>query len=131
AMEFLIQQNKRGAGDPENVAAPTGTISAKGRHVVVIGGGDTGGDCIGTATRHGAASVTQLEIMPQPPERENKALTWPDWPLKLRTSSSQEEGCDRDWAVTTRQAVGSNGRVKKLHCVHVDERMKPVAGTEF
>ena len=88
AMDFLTQQNKRVAGDPEEKAAPAGTLTAKGKHVVVIGGGDTGSDCIGTSNRHGAASVTQLEIMPQPPVRENKALTWPDWPLKLRTSSS-------------------------------------------
>ena len=92
AMEFLTQQNKRNAGDPEEQAAPDGTISALGKHVVVIGGGDTGSDCIGTSIRQGAASVTQLEIMPQPPVRENKALTWPHWPMKLRTSSSQEEG---------------------------------------
>ena len=98
AMEFLTQQNKRNAGDGEATAAPTGTLSAKGKHVVVIGGGDTGSDCIGTSNRHGAASVTQLEIMPQPPARENKPLVWPDWPLKLRTSSSQEEGCERDFA---------------------------------
>ena len=82
----------------------SGTISAKGKHVIVIGGGDTGSDCIGTSNRQGAASVTQLEIMPQPPEQENKALTWPDWPLKLRTSSSQEEGCERDWSVLTKRA---------------------------
>ena len=85
-------------------AAPGGTISATGKHVVVIGGGDTGSDCIGTSTRQGAASITQLEILPKPPEHENKALTWPDWPLKLRTSSSQEEGCERDWAVLTKRA---------------------------
>ena len=112
AMDFLTQQNKRGAGDDEATAAPEGgTISAKGKHVVVIGGGDTGSDCIGTSNRQGAASVTQLEIMPQPPERENKALTWPDWPMKLRTSSSQEEGAERDWAVLTKRAVGADGRL--------------------
>ena len=92
AMDFLTQQNKRVAGDDEARPAPSGTISANGKHVVVIGGGDTGSDCVGTSNRQGAASVTQLEIMPQPPERENKALTWPDWPLKMRTSSSHEEG---------------------------------------
>src|SRR5437016_4321248 len=91
AMDFLPQQNKRGAGDPEPVAAPQGTITAKGKHVVVIGGGDTGSDCIGTSTRQGARSVTQLEILPQPPLHENKALTWPNWPMKLRTSSSRSE----------------------------------------
>ncbi|HLY80116.1 MAG TPA: glutamate synthase subunit beta, partial [Caulobacteraceae bacterium] len=190
AMEFLTQQNKRGAGDAEDVAAPTGSISAKGKHVVVIGGGDTGSDCIGTSNRQGAASVTQLEIMPQPPEHENKLLTWPDWPLKLRTSSSQaeggepilakgkhvvvigggdtgsdcigtsfrqgalsvtnfeimpepplhenkpltwpnwplklrtssshEEGADRDWAVLTKRALGENGKVQALECVRVE-----------
>ena len=92
-MDFLTQQNKRGAGDDEaRATAGRGTITAKGKHVVVIGGGDTGSDCIGTSRRQGAASVTQLEIMPQPPEHENKALTWPDWPLKLRTSHAHEEG---------------------------------------
>ena len=122
AMEFLTQQNRRIAGDPEDVAAPDGTLSAAGKHVVVIGGGDTGSDCIGTSNRQGAISVTQLEIMPAPPERENKAMTWPNWPLKMRTSSSQDEGCERDFAVLTRRAVartagsrrwnapGSNGR---------------------
>jgi len=139
AMEFLTQQNKRNAGDAEAIAAPTGTISAKGKHVVVIGGGDTGSDCIGTSNRHGAASVTQLEIMPQPPERENKALSWPDWPLKLRTSSSQEEGCERDFAVATRRAIGKDGRVSALECVRLEwvvgddgrMRMQEVAGSEF
>ncbi|HEY5006554.1 MAG TPA: glutamate synthase subunit beta [Caulobacteraceae bacterium] len=140
AMDFLTQQNKRGAGDDEAVAAPDGgTISAKGKHVVVIGGGDTGSDCVGTSNRQGAASVTQLEIMPQPPERENKALTWPDYPLKLRTSSSQEEGAERDWAVLTKRAVGEDGRLTALECVRVDwtkgedgrMRMGEMAGSEF
>src|SRR5207302_6451387 len=120
AMDFLPQQNKRIAGDPEPVAAPAGTISARGKHVVVIGGGDTGSDCIGTSTRQGAASITQLEILPRPPDHENKAMTWPDWPLKLRTSSSQEEGCERDWAVLTRRALGANGQVGALECVRVE-----------
>ena len=120
AMDFLVQQNKRVAGDPEDKAAPTGTISAKGKHVVVIGGGDTGSDCIGTSNRHGAASVTQLEIMPQPPLKENKALVWPDWPLKLRTSSSHQEGCERDFAVQTKRAIGENGKITALECVKVD-----------
>ncbi len=136
AMDFLVQQNKRGAGDDEARAAPRGTLSAKGKHVVVIGGGDTGSDCVGTANRQGAASVTQLEVMPKPPETENKALTWPDWPLKLRTSSSQEEGCERDFAVLTRRAIGSKGRVEALECVRVEwvrgadggTAMKEVAG---
>jgi glutamate synthase (NADPH) small chain len=139
AMDFLTQQNKRGAGDAEERAAPQGTISAKGKHVVVIGGGDTGSDCIGTSVRQGAASITQLEIMPRPPEHEDKALTWPDWPLKLRTSSSQEEGCERDWAVLTRRAVGIDGRIEALDCVRVEwvkdasgrVQMQDVAGSTF
>jgi glutamate synthase (NADPH) small chain len=131
AMDFLTQQNRRLAGDAEDVAAPGGTISAAGRHVVVIGGGDTGSDCIGTSNRQGAASVTQLEIMPQPPARENKALTWPNWPLKLRTSSSQEEGCARDFAVATRRALGSAGAVEALECVRLDAAMTPIPGSEF
>jgi glutamate synthase (NADPH/NADH) small chain len=120
AMDFLPQQNKRCAGDNEERAAPRGTITAAGKHVIVIGGGDTGSDCIGTSVRQGASSITQLEILPQPPERENKALTWPDWPLKLRTSSSQEEGCERDWSVLTKRAVGEAGRVRELECVRVE-----------
>ena len=120
AMDFLPQQNKRNAGDEENRAASRGTISAKGKHVVVIGGGDTGSDCIGTSIRQGAASITQLEIMPKPPEKENKALTWPDWPMKLRTSSSQEEGCERDWAVVTKRAIGARGKIQELECVRVE-----------
>jgi glutamate synthase (NADPH/NADH) small chain len=139
AMDFLTQQNKRVAGDDELRAAPTGAISATGKHVVVIGGGDTGSDCIGTSNRHGAASVTQLEIMPQPPERENKALTWPDWPLRLRTSSSHQEGCDREFAVATKRAIGSNGRVEALECIRLEwvtgpdgrQQMQEVAGSEF
>ncbi len=139
AMDFLPQQNKRNAGDAEQVAAPDGTITAKGKHVVVIGGGDTGSDCIGTSVRQGAASITQLEILPKPPEHENKALTWPDWPLKLRTSSSQEEGCERDWAVLTKRATGTNGKVEALDCVRVEwvkgesgrMEMREMAGSEF
>ena len=119
AMDFLTQQNRRNAGDAETVAAPGGTLSAKGRHVLVIGGGDTGSDCIGTSNRQGAASVTQLEIMPRPPERENKLLTWPDWPLRLRTSSSQEEGCERDFAVATKRLIGRYGRVTAVECVRL------------
>jgi glutamate synthase (NADPH/NADH) small chain len=121
AMDFLTQQNKRVAGDHEaQVTAGGETISAKDRHVVVIGGGDTGSDCIGTSVRQGAASVTQLEIMPKPPDRENKALTWPDWPLKLRTTHAHEEGADRDWAVLTKRATGLSGKVEALECVRVD-----------
>ena len=134
AMEFLTQQNKRNAGDDELRAAPRGTLSAKGKHVVVIGGGDTGSDCVGTSNRQGAASVTQLEIMPKPPEKEEKALSWPHWPLKLRTSSSHLEGCDRDWAVTTKRAIGQNGQIEALECVRVewvDGKMQEVPGSEF
>ena len=128
AMDFLPQQNRRVSGEPAESGAP---ILAKDKHVVVIGGGDTGSDCIGTAFRQGALSVTNFEIMPEPPLRENKALTWPDWPLKLRTSSSHEEGAEREFAVNTTHFSGENGAVKKLHCVRVDEKFKPVAGTEF
>ncbi|MES2495089.1 MAG: glutamate synthase subunit beta [Pseudomonadota bacterium] len=134
AMEFLTQQNKRVAGDDELRAAPRGSLTATGKHVVVIGGGDTGSDCVGTSNRQGAASVTQLEIMPRPPEREAKALSWPNWPLKLRTSSSHDEGCERDWAVVTRRAIGSNGQLTALECVRVewvDGKMQDVAGSEF
>jgi len=99
--------------------------------VVVIGGGDTGSDCIGTSFRQGAVSVTQLEILPQPPEKENKELTWPNWPLKLRTSSSQAEGAARDFAVATTRFLGSGGKVEQLECIRLDGQMKPMPGTEF
>ena len=128
AMDFLPQQNRRVSGEPLSTNEP---ILATGKHVVVIGGGDTGSDCIGTSVRQGAVSVTQLEIMPKPPEKENKALVWPLWPLKLRTSSSHEEGAERDFAVMTSEFVGTNGRVKKIRCVRVDEKMQPVPGSEF
>ncbi len=128
AMQFLPQQNRRVSDEPLGNVVP---ILAGGRHVVVIGGGDTGSDCIGTSIRQGALSVTQLEIMPKPPVKENKALTWPNWPLKLRTSSSHEEGAERDFAVMTAKFTGENGRVTHLHCVRVDDRMKPVEGSEF
>ena len=139
AMEFLTQQNKRIAGDREDIAAPNGTLSAAGKHVVVIGGGDTGSDCIGTSNRQGAISVTQLEIMPAPPERENKAMTWPNWPLKMRTSSSQDEGCERDFAVLTRRAIGQDGRIEALECARLEWTAGPdgritmteVPGSEF
>ena len=133
AMEFLTQQNKRNAGDDELRAAPRGSLLATGKHVVVIGGGDTGSDCVGTSNRQGAASVTQLEIMPKPPEKEDKALSWPNWPLKLRTSSSHEEGCEREFAVLTKRVVGEND-VSGLECVRVewvDGKMQEVAGSEF
>ena len=135
AMDFLTQQNKRNAGDAEAMAAPNGsTISAKGKHVVVIGGGDTGSDCIGTSNRQGAANVIQLEIMPAPPERENKLMTWPDWPLKMRTSSSQEEGVERDFAVMTKRAIGNDGKLTALECVRVEfqgGKFTEVPGSEF
>ncbi len=134
AMEFLTQQNKRNAGDDELRAAPRGTLTAKDKHVIVIGGGDTGSDCVGTANRQGANSVTQLEIMPRPPEHEDKALTWPDWPLKLRTSSSHEEGVDRDWAVLAKRVVGEGGAVTGLECVRVEwdgGEMREIEGSSF
>jgi glutamate synthase (NADPH/NADH) small chain len=138
-MDFLVQQNKRVAGDDEARAAPRGTLTAKGKHVIVIGGGDTGSDCVGTSNRQGAASVTQLEVMPQPPEHEDKALTWPDWPLKMRTSSSHEEGVERDFAVLTKKAVGKDGRIEALECARIEwvknsdgrMAMQEVAGSAF
>jgi glutamate synthase (NADPH) small chain len=128
AMEFLPQQNRRVSDEPLANARP---ILATDKHVVVIGGGDTGSDCIGTSNRQGALSVTQIEIMPQPPERENKLLTWPNWPMKLRTSSSQEEGVVRDYAVATVRFEGEDGKVKELHCARADEKFQPIPGTEF
>src|SRR5712691_6318574 len=128
AMDFLPQQNRRVSGEPAPAGEP---ILAGGKRVVVIGGGDTGSDCIGTSFRQGALSVVNFEIMPQPPVSENKLLTWPDWPLKLRTSPSHEEGAERDFAVLTSKFSGENGAVKKLHCVRVDSKIKPVPGTEF
>ncbi len=133
AMEFLTQQNKRNAGDDEIRAAPRGSLTASAKHVIVIGGGDTGSDCVGTSNRQGAASVTQIEIMPKPPEKEDKALVWPDWPLKLRTSSSHEEGVDRDWAILTKRVVGEND-VTGLECVRVEwqgGQMQEIPGSEF
>ena len=129
AMEFLPLQNKVVAGDKVK-----DHISAAGKHVVVIGGGDTGSDCVGTSNRHGAASVAQFELMPQPPETENKALVWPYWPTKLRTSSSHEEGCERDWAVATKRLEGKGGKVEKLIAARVewkDGKMQEVPGSEF
>ncbi len=128
AMDFLPQQNRRVSNEPQAGGEP---ILANGKKVVVIGGGDTGSDCIGTSIRQGAVSVINFEIMPQPPEHENKMIVWPDWPLKLRISSSHQEGVEREFAVLTQKFSGENGRVKKLHCVHVDDKFKPVAGTEF
>ena len=131
AMEFLPQQNRRVGYEPVQSNDP---ITAAGKRVIVIGGGDTGSDCIGTSIRQGAISVTQIEIMPQPPEKENKLLTWPEWPLKLRTSSSHEEGAERDFAVNTVSLSGRNGVVESLRCVRVepkDGRFVPVEGSEF
>jgi glutamate synthase (NADPH) small chain len=128
AMEFLPQQNKVNAGDkfPKQ-------LRADGKHVIVIGGGDTGSDCVGTSNRHGAASVTQFEVMPQPPEEENKPLVWPYWPLKLRTSSSHEEGCNREFAISTKEFMGEKGKLTGLKTVHVemkDGKLTEVPGTE-
>jgi glutamate synthase (NADPH/NADH) small chain len=128
AMDYLPQQNRRIAGEPAGDMPP---ISAGRKHVVVIGGGDTGSDCIGTAIRQGALSVTNFEIMPKPPEKEDKLLTWPNWPLKLRTSSSHEEGAERDFAVMTQKFTGQHGQVQKLHCVRCDDKFNPIPGTEF
>jgi len=134
AMEFLPQQNRVVAGEQV-----PGQLSATGKRVVVIGGGDTGSDCVGTSNRHGAKSVTQFELLPQPPEHEDKPLVWPYWPIKLRTSSSHEEGCARDWAVATKRFEGRDGRVEKLVAARVEWRkaadgqmqMVEVPGTEF
>jgi glutamate synthase (NADPH/NADH) small chain len=128
AMDFLPQQNRRVSREPLGDVQP---VLAGGKHVVVIGGGDTGSDCIGTSIRQGALSVTNFEIMPKPPEKEDKLLTWPDWPLKLRTSSSHEEGAERDFAVATREFLGVSGRVKVLKCVRLDTKLKPIEGTDF
>ena len=128
AMDFLPQQNRRVGSEP---VGNVKEILAGGKHVVVIGGGDTGSDCIGTSFRQGALSVTQIEIMPQPPERENKPLVWPNWPMKMRTTSSQAEGAARDFAVNTVSFEGKNGHVTALNCVRVDEKFQPIAGTEF
>ena len=129
AMDFLPLQNKRVAGDP-NIPP----LTAAGKHVVVIGGGDTGSDCVGTSNRQGALSVTQFELLPQPPEHENKPLVWPYWPMKLRTSSSHEEGCERDWAVQTKSFKGEGGKVKTLVASRVefrDGKLHDVPNTEF
>ena len=128
AMEFLPQQNRVNAGDKVK-----GQISASGKHVIVIGGGDTGSDCVGTSNRHGAKSVTQFEVMPMPPEHENKELTWPYWPYKLRSSSSHEEGCEREFAIATKEFKGEKGKVTALKTVHVefkDGKFSEIPGTE-
>ena len=129
AMDFLPNQNKVVAGD-----TVANQVMATNKHVVVIGGGDTGSDCVGTSNRHGALSITQFELMPQPPEKENKELVWPNWPLKMRTSSSHEEGANRDWSITTKKLVGENGKVTELVGAKVqwaDGKMVEVAGSEF
>ena len=129
AMDFLPFQNKIIAGDKVS-----DQIKATGKHVVVIGGGDTGSDCVGTSNRHGASSITQFELMPQPPNQENKSMIWPYWPLKMRTSSSHEEGCDRDWSIATKSFVGEGGKVKELIGVKVewrDGKMQEIPNTEF
>jgi len=136
AMHFLPQQNKRNAGDTID---PMASLTAKHKHVIVIGGGDTGSDCIGTSFRQGALSVTQLEIMPKPPEKENKGLTWPYWPNKLRTSSSQKEGAIRDWSVATRSLEGRDGKVTAINCIRLEWlkdaegrwQMQEIPGSEF
>ena len=136
AMEFLSQQNDRVSG--KTIKSDV-EISAKGKNVLVIGGGDTGSDCVGTSNRQGAKSVTQLELLDQPPEKEDKALTWPNWPMKMRTSTSHQEGCERNWSVLTKSFEGDNGKVSKLNCVNVewkkgdDDRMKmtEIIGSEF
>ncbi|HEY5580209.1 MAG TPA: glutamate synthase subunit beta, partial [Rhodoferax sp.] len=128
AMEFLPQQNKVNAGDKLK-----GQLRATDKHVIVIGGGDTGSDCVGTSNRHGAASVTQFEVMPQPPLEENRPLTWPNWPMKLRTSSSHDEGCTREFAISTKEFIGEKGKLTGLKTVHIefkDGQMVEIAGTE-
>ncbi|MEL6871286.1 MAG: glutamate synthase subunit beta [Pseudomonadota bacterium] len=129
AMDFLPQQNRRLAD--EQLKPSSTAETAEGRNVVVIGGGDTGSDCIGTSFRQGAESVTQLEIMAAPPEKENKDMTWPHWPMKMRTSSSQAEGAKRDFAVNTKRFEGENGRVTRLICCNVDEKFQEIPGSEF
>jgi len=129
AMDFLTPQNKVVAGD-----TIANQVLATGKHVVVIGGGDTGSDCVGTSNRHGAASITQFELMPQPPEKEDKNLVWPNWPLKMRTSSSHEEGANRDWSITTKELMGENGKLVALKGARVewkDGKMSEIAGSEF
>ena len=128
AMNFLPQQNKRVSNEHLNNVKE---ITAGNKDVIVIGGGDTGSDCIGTSIRQGAKSVTQLEIMPIPPETENKKITWPNWPLKLRTSSSQEEGALRDFSVMTESISGKNGKVTSLNCVRINDEMQPINNSGF
>ncbi len=131
AMRYLSEQNRRNSGEPLGEGPE---IMATGKQVIVIGGGDTGSDCVGTARRQGAASITQMEIMPEPPEKEDKDLTWPNWPMKMRTSSSHEEGCERDWSIATKAFKGSGGKLTGIECVRLDwsgGKMQKVAGSEF
>ena len=131
AMRFLTQQNRRVSGE---LILDDTEILAAGKHVVVIGGGDTGADCVGTSNRQSAASITQMEIMPEPPEHEDKATTWPDWPLKLRTSTSHDEGCQREWAVATKSFEGKSGKVTALNAVRLDwgpDGMREISGSDF
>ncbi|MCX7164582.1 MAG: hypothetical protein NT083_16360 [Rhodocyclales bacterium] len=133
ALEFLIPQNKEVSGGRKN------PVNVRGKHVVVIGGGDTGSDCVGTSNRHGAASITQIELLPRPPEQEDGPLTWPYWPLRMRTSSSHDEGCGRDWSIGTKAFIGhqdgpNRGRLKAIKAVRLswtDGKMSEVAGSEF
>jgi glutamate synthase (NADPH/NADH) small chain len=128
ALEFLIPQNKEVSGGKKN------PINVKGKHVLVIGGGDTGSDCVGTSNRHGAASITQIELMPRPPEQENGPLVWPYWPLKMRTSSSHNEGCERDWSIGTKEFIGENGKLTAVKAVRLEwtgGKMSEVPGSEF
>ena len=131
-MNYLVQQNKRVAHESiSSVAWNSDPILASGKHVVVVGGGDTASDCVGTAFRQGAVKVTQLDIRPQPPEKEDKLAVWPYWATKMRTSSSQAEGAQREFQVATLEFVGENGQLTHVKCCEVDESRKPVAGTEF
>src|SRR5690606_7619079 len=132
AMPYLVQQNRRVAGeDIQSRAWPEEPILAGGKHVVVVGGGDTASDCIGTAFRQGAVRVTQLDIRPQPPEREDKLTVWPYWATKMRTSSSQAEGVEREFQIATLEFIGEEGTLTGVKCCEVDEKRKPIAGTDF
>ena len=132
AMPYLVQQNKRvGGEDIQSVAWASQPIVASGQHVVVVGGGDTASDCVGTAFRQGAVRVTQLDIRPQPPEKEDKLAVWPYWATKMRTSSSQAEGAEREFQVATLEFIGEDGQLTGVKCCEVDEKRKPIPGTEF
>jgi len=132
AMPYLVQQNKRvGGEDIQSVAWQSEPITAGGQHVVVVGGGDTASDCVGTAFRQGAVRVTQLDIRPQPPEKEDKLAVWPYWATKMRTSSSQAEGAEREFQVATLEFIGEEGQLTGVKCCEVDEKRKPIPGSEF